>query len=381
MFVLHNPHSFDMIFRPLSYFLVKKRAHLKYSHLLDLLFKNSDILVTIDYSESSLITSRKFVRLPFFLRYIIVSLEVFIWARLNGISHKVRFVKYDKGLKGLILISFSYKSCVYLTKEKEKVFDQVRGISFHLSHYMIQTNNKSKVINKYKGKAVVMADVDISLNPYYRKYFDNDLLIFVVPFQVSNRFVVQEEFPSRSKQLLVSGTVHDLTLEEPESYYTDFMQFFKNTAYHEIRGFFLKENFDCVDNRISPFRSDGNSLQSSYFKIDLVDLLNQYQYVCYDRELSGAPAITTFESIACGCIPIVHSGSLSGLDLDGKFDYIEFGESLSDFKNFIINKYPIMINSESINEQKNTNIADHMLNIAKKNLGLIESHFLDCEIN
>jgi hypothetical protein len=83
MFVLHNPHSFDMLFTPFSYFLVRKKAHLKYEYLINHLFKDGTVYIVVDYSESSLLSGRTLIKIPYFLRVILIRTELFFWKKIN----------------------------------------------------------------------------------------------------------------------------------------------------------------------------------------------------------------------------------------------------------------------------------------------------------
>ncbi|MDW6002190.1 hypothetical protein [Vibrio mangrovi] len=372
MFVIHNPHSFDMLLRPLSYFFIKKKPHLKYQHLLQILFGSGPIYIALDYSESSLLSSRHFVRIPFFLRYLIVNIELLLWKLLNR-KYKFIVIKNNK-LKDKILFSFTYKGATHPTKEKYMLFDNVKGICFHLSHYMIQTKAKSDLIIKYFDKSVLMADVDLRNNCYYKEFFPSNFPFFIIPFQVSSRFIVKKTFEERKNKILISGTVHDLSLENPADYYQDFIGFFNSISYHEIRSkFFNEKKHNLIDSCISAFRQDGNSLQKEYFKIDLVEMLNDYKFVCYDKELSGAPAITTFEAISCGCIPLVHKDSFLGLELEDKVRFIEFGNNVNEFENYIENKFLDV--RKYICKGNDFDVGNHMIEITKKNIDKIKIYF------
>jgi len=190
---------------------------------------------------------------------------------------------------------------------------------------------------------------------------DKSFKFLVVPFQVSDRFITVNK-SKRSDKTLVSGTVHNLRYEEPKEYYSDFISHFKAYSYHEVRRYFLQHIVDGVDSRVTSFRIGKSSLQSQYFKVDLVSLLNTYKFVCYDNELSGAPAITTLEAIACGCIPLVKTGSLKGLKLDGKFDFIEYEGSIDSVLKLISSLKEI--NSTQIN----TNISEHLVDLARDSI-------------
>ncbi|MEY8216045.1 MAG: hypothetical protein RPR97_16365 [Colwellia sp.] len=360
-YILHNPHSFDMLFKPLSYYLKNKKPHLKYNYLLAELF-DEDIVFVVDYSESSLLPSRYFTLLPLFIRKALIRAELFFWKRINKL-YKFKFFEYDNNLSSFNLVSFTYKSAVHVTKEKISVFEKCNFIAFHLSHYMISTSMKASLIKKFKGKCALLGDVDLTDNSYYQLYFDEGYKFLVVPFQVSERFQNKNKNnEDRSDNVLVSGTVHNLANEEPKEYYSDFISHFKTDSYHEVRSYFSQNTVDGVDSRVSLFREGKSSLQSQYFKIDLVSLLNTYNFVCYDNELSGAPAITTLESIACGCVPLVKLGSLKGLKLENKFHFIEYEGSIDSVLSLIYSLNDVKVT------QINTRIREHLVALTRASL-------------
>jgi hypothetical protein len=215
-----------------------------------------------------------------------------------------------------------------------------------------------------------MADADFSNNLYFKKNFPHIIPFYVIPFQVSERFVNKKSKSERSNKVLVGGTVHDLKNETQIEYYESFMSFFNSHSYHYIRDYFLNNHHELVDSKVYPFRINGSTYQKEYFKMNIVDLLNSYRFVCYDMELSGAPAITTLEAIACGCIPIVEKGSLLGLEMEGKFDYLEFNKDLG-FLEFLNLDFMALEN-----DQKNTDVSNHIDSIVEKNLSKIKAYFI-----
>lgn len=361
--LLHNPHAFDMIYTPLSYRMINKRAHLKYQHLSEILH-DYDVELVIDFSESSFFSSEVFLKCPLIIRKLFLFLEVWFWSFFNDINLKINF-GINKNKASFTLLSFSYKSSLYFSREKYKLYDCADKILCHLSHYMINTSEKSNNLEKFKDKIIFLADNDISYNSYFKKFFPwYNKKIYCVPFSVQKRFKLLKEIRA-SKNVLVSGTVHDLSNEVPNHYYSDFISHFKYDAYHMIRGH-LRDGFTHpkIDNQVSQFRDEKNTgLQTKYFNIDLVDLLNKYYYVCYDSELSGPIALSNFEAMACGCIPIISPESIIGLSLEGYFDYISFDGSWDD----LCNKVESLPDEFEIS-LKNLNISTHLINIAKKEL-------------
>tara|TARA_B110000211_G_C14092983_1_gene560436 strand:+ start:9087 stop:9764 length:678 start_codon:yes stop_codon:yes gene_type:complete len=216
----------------------------------------------------------------------------------------------------------------------------------------------------YKEKILLLADNDFSDNEYFSKFFSwyNNKIV-VIPFIVQERFKTLNK--KRKNKILLSGTVHDLSIEKPVSFYSDFIKHFNSFSYHKLRSSLKVQNLDLIDNKVSDFREkNGNTLQKEYFKIDLVDQLNSYKYVCYDSELSGALALSSLEAIACGCIPFMSKDSIQGLNLVGKFNLIEFDGSVDGF----IEEVSILPNNIIYSESTCNDVYEHLFNLTSTNL-------------
>ncbi|MEM6231174.1 hypothetical protein [Shewanella scandinavica] len=366
--LLHNPHSFDMLLFPLSYKLAGKKPHLKYCHIPDMLKDCSNkINCIVDYSESSLITSSKFISLPFFIRFIIVTIELFFWKKINH-QYCINVFNEQNMPKGATVLTFSYKGCQFVTEEKLNVFNKSERLLCHLSHYMINTSEKASLLKSYQDKVFLLADCDFSSNSYFIKYFSwYKRPLITIPFIVKNRFVNRHNY--RRNKILLSGTVHNLFEEKPEYLYTDFISHFNCSSYHLLRSSSVIQNLKYIDNKTVPFRdASGSGSQKDYFKVDLVDLLNGYQYVCYDSELSGALALSSMEAIACGTVPFLSSSSIKGLELHGKFNFVEFNGSIDDF----VQKADFVINSGYISSIKcKCDIQQHLYELTLNNFNLV----------
>ena len=330
--VLHNPHSFDMLFTPVSYRVARKKPHLKYCHIPKILNEhNGFVECVVDYSESSLLPSSVLTKLPLLFRIVLVNIELIFWKKLNS-EYRFKIYTHNNLPEGYSLLSFSYKAYDSLTSEKTQVFGKCSRLLSHLSHYMINTSVKSGNMSLYRSKILLLADNDFSNNTYFNKFFSwYKHSIIVLPFIVQDRFVNYNN-ADRKNRILLSGTIHDLSMEKPDDFYTDFINHFNSYSYHRLRSSKMIQDLEYVDNLTSSFRDkNGSTLQRGYFKVDLVQRLNEYKYVCYDTELSGALALSSLEAIACGCVPFVTSESIKGLEFNDKFDYFEIDGTEKEF--------------------------------------------------
>ena len=340
---LLNPHADDFVSVPLSFLLVGRRGLCKYRYLVDEPIRRGQRpSILVDGTLSSLIDQRLFNRLPKWLRKLILWVEIFLWLRFNGLAAHVDVHRsIDKIMDRTALYVFSYKNCVGDFDRRIAAISSFNYALINLSHYFIRTGEKARNIASLRN-AHLISESDPSQNAYFQHFFPEAPPISVLPFAVSDRFVVKRALAERDAKCAATGSFHNLNDEEPAVYYRDFVNFFKTDNYHPVRKMLYGHRMELSDwlaSRMSPYREmGGNSksigailrnllgldvVQSDYFSFDMVEFYNQHRFAIVGEELSGAPAVGFFEAMACGCVMLGASGgSYDGLGLEPNVHYL-----------------------------------------------------------
>ena len=355
--VLYNPHCDDFIAQPLLFKILGRRALKKYSYLSKV---TQEYLV--DYTSSGLFPNRVFNRFPFYLRYLVIELEIFFWLWLNPSfsSHK-RLKISQEDVSEKILLVFSYKGVVGHFNEKKAIFESFKYSIFHLSHYFINTREKAECIRSLRNYWLA-GDNQITKNEYFNYFFpDYEKPFLIIPFSVAPRFRVLSEWGRRSPLCIAMGTVHNLKYELPSVLYKDFRDFFKLDTYHPIRREILNvmdtDNFQININEITYDTFDKSRkisllikilkkrIQRKYFSLELPEIYNSFKFSIVGEEASGFIALGSLEAAACGSIPIINSECLGGtfiensphiLRYDGTYEDLMLQLKLSRFKDYSI---------------------------------------------
>lgn len=311
---VNNPHSFDMLATPVSYWLTNKRAHKKYEQFFTD-FLNSGGLISIDFSETS------FGRIPsylFFLRPLII-LEVFVWVLINKIPFKV--ISFFPQKSSNILL-FTYKGATEITRLKRFHLGRACRIFWHLSHYMISTQKKSDFIKSFESSCVLVADSDISQNPLFQRYFSfyNQKRVALLTFIPDRRFLFTKRIPDRRQdKVFATGTYHVLP---PGEMYDDARMVFGRDCHHFLRSEIASMPIDWIENGQGDFSKQKGIGASTYFDRDLVDTFNDFSFIVCGDELNGLPAISNLEAMCCGALPIVLEDNYKGLGLKKGVHYL-----------------------------------------------------------
>ena len=322
-----NAHSFDMLFCPISYFMIRKKPHKKYSALAEYALQKGIFL--FDFSESSFFSRRDDLFTRFF-GPIFIFFEVLLWCKLNDIPFaQVRFYFKFNNYKILKILSFTYKGCQSYFGNKIKILNNSERIYFHLSHYMIDTAAKASFVRQFSGKVVLLGDSDFSSNGYLLKYFSG-IPFEVLPFNPQKRFVSDGNL-SRKCVVLVGGTTHNLSAERPSYLYADFINYFMSDSYHYLRRLLADVDNPRLVRSTSTFQNQKVAAHDKYYSVDLPSLMRSVMFVAYGDEISGAPAISNLEGIACGCIAFMSDEAVSGLPLVKGVHYYSFPPDLSSF--------------------------------------------------
>jgi len=178
---------------------------------------------------------------------------------------------------------------------------------------MIDTASKARFIRQFFNKVILLGDSDFSRNAYFLKFFSG-MRFEVLPFNPQQRFVSNEKFV-RDAQVLVGGTTHNLCDERPSYLYSDFIEYFRSNTYHFLRSQIVKLEDPRILKLTSTFEAQKGIGHSKYYSVDLPSLMRSVRFVAYGDELSGAPAISNLEGIACGCIAFMSEEAVKGLPL------------------------------------------------------------------
>jgi hypothetical protein len=337
---INNPHSFDMLATPVSYRLFNRRPHLKYSFFF-LEFLRQGGGVCFDLSETS------FGRLKGFRRLLspLILFEILIWLYINRIPFSKAFLKVPKNSK---LIIFTYKGATEKNFIKEYHLRRATHIFWHMSHYMISTSKKSKFINPYFSKSTLLADCDLSGNALFERYFSPySGKILLTPFVPAERFKINSEPKQRKfSKVFATGTYHHLVLGVDDC--DEAINTFNSTSHHYLRAEISSTKVDWIDDGQGCFGDQVGVLESGYFKRDLVEEFNKYAFIFCGDEYCGLPAISNFEAMCCGAMPIVNEKNYSGLGLTLGVHFLTHDGTLKGLESaFKLNNPAIFSNSMS----------------------------------
>jgi glycosyltransferase involved in cell wall biosynthesis len=226
---------------------------------------------------------------------------------------------------------------------------------FHLSHYY--TNTKIIANNlKVLGCTNIAAEADLRLssNNYFQKYFPDHQEVYVLPFTFASRFDRHKNFSERKNKALALGTYIEIAPDDKN--YRDFIDYFNITALHPMRKKIYQERkqiTEQIDSIISkqPFEDDEeknqkaakasklefyllkifNKEQKNYLGLDIVEQFNSYKMIISPEEIIGLPSINFVEAMSCGSAYIgLDSEIYSQLGLEKNKDYISYNGDLDD---------------------------------------------------
>lgn len=359
---LLNPHSLDMFKTPVAYKLVGKKPLRKYEAFFDAFIESGGKLL-FDFSETSFSRVSKF----WIVLWPLIFCEVLIWVIFNGVPlSKVRF--YSRKHESLLI--FTYKGATEKNFIKLHFLDRARTVFWHFSHYMIRTGEKSDFIKPYSDKSVVMADSDIRENLLFRKYFPflSGRPLLLCPFVPAGRFLISKNFRDReSEKIYASGTHHNLR-DDYES--QDAVKVFDRYSHHYLREEIANTHHDWIDNGLGAFGEQVGAGEARYFKRDLVETFNSYSLVVCGDELCGLPAISNFEAMACGAMPIVKSENYAGLGLEAGIHYLEHDGTVESLRKFL----PVCNEDFNVGLARRCDISRHLLRIVDSCINSISEY-------
>lgn len=325
VYTLLNPHIIDFVAEPIFYKWIKRRPLKKYGYLIsESIKKYGQINVLVDSGTSGFVPMNIYMQLPFFLRKMLSRIEISIWKKRNKFGKEVCVFYSPEKIKDKKVIVFfnykHYKNADALIKSCSYFLHSVG----HLSHYHASTALQSSVLKQIDNIRLA-ADVDISDNLYFKKYFEwYKKNIFILPFAVEDRFAENTKWETRTDKILSVGTFHYLEEDylQGRNNVKEFYETSQAKALHPLRRdiFERKEEFlkeiDCMNSpylEASTQKSIWKMLlptnafagQKKYFSFNIVDKFNEHKFVIVGEEsITGLPGIGTFEALACGCIVV-----------------------------------------------------------------------------
>ena len=356
-----NPHIQDFVYNPLSYKTVKRKSLKKYQYL-DKLFKDSLYYFPGKY-ESSL-PKEISNKLPRLISLIFIKFEIAIWQLIN--KRRIKKLK-KKDLENSNIFIFGYKFSNdffdYLIKNsfKNKIF-------IHISHYHTFSINK-KYFSRLDLK--LCFDNDVRHNEFFQFKFPEykeDLII--MPFEIKDKFFKNKNISLKKSRIVATGTYHKLKTGVTGINYLNY------STLHPMRLFIASKKITCSHfvNHMSEYNPSNLSNlikgQRKYMTLDITSeyLLSSHSFV--GCEGTGAIAIGSLESMACGCIPFLSKDELKGLLFDINEAELEIYFSEEDLYNKILNFNSQLKYKFSSKNARLVQIytSESLANLAKKNL-------------
>ena len=164
----------------------------------------------------------------------------------------------------------------------------------------------------------------------------------MLPFGVSS---LHKPWHGKGGEVCCHGTFHDLLKEEPSEAYADFIRVTGENSYQPVRREIYQAR-ERVRNHItcltSPFRSEHERSifvrifrkldvrQANYFRLDMVEEYNRHKYAVVGEEISGFPALGSFEAMSSGAVLFGQKLHLQGLGLVPGRHFIDYDGTLED---------------------------------------------------
>lgn len=349
-YTILNPHVSDFWARPLAFVVVKRKPLKKYGYLINVpVSKGQRVNVLVNGSNSGLIPDKIFKLVPGFLRLLWLRIEMRLWLKYNDLKGKVNIHYSPKEIQerqALVFVCFRNHAFPQSLKKSCEEFKASIG---HLSHYFQAPEQYSNGV-KDISNLYLASDTDVSNNPFFKRYFSwYTKPMVILPFAVSDRFVVKKEYESRYSKAIATGTFHMIEHDASGHYFAALREFANAATVHPLRRtiFEKKEEvrpyIDCYcypyfESHVKKKKLLDYLLpkklrvqQSSYFSFDIVDKYNDYKYAIVGEEFyNGLPGIGAFEAMVCGCVLIGHPDCYKGTGLLEGEHYLPHRNELND---------------------------------------------------
>ncbi len=326
--VLFNPHVHGLYRLSVYKVLIKYPATDKLGYVLSYLIANGGINVYLDSSESSV---------PRMLKWRwLTRLEFLIWCLVHKIpAQKVRVIPSNKLLPTDRLI-FSIKNVTSKTVDVLAQLDAVKILN--TNHFMTRASERGDLVKKI-GVDRFWAESKLDSSAFFQHFYGSGQPVWFVPYVPSSRFRRITPFDKRRVKCAGLGSVSCFC--DNEAAIQDVKKYFDSPTYHPVR----KALFDnwrkvssLVDVYVTPFAGRDHCLKNKddppqgndfdYYKADLVELMNQYQFVIYGEEINDMPALGMYEAMKCGCLIVGTSSQVyTDIGLVHGESYICFGDT------------------------------------------------------
>jgi hypothetical protein len=384
MYTVLNPHLSDFFATPLSFLIFKRRALKKYEYII----KNDqltggEISFLFDSLASGLIPDKYFSLLPYFLKKIIVKIEIKKWKKVNAITDNVNFYFNHKEIPSTnVLFFLCYRN--YKNKSSlEKIASHFKHSIAHLTHYYAFPVEYSAAICNIKNISIA-ADADVGNNSFFKKYFNwYKKEILFIPFAIGERFTIKKDLSARENKAIATGTFHVLENDVAQNDANCFEIKQISNSIHPVRRL-LYQNKDSIsdyaDVFCKPFYEKNNVVlsekpgkvsskmqasQSAYFSFDIVEKYNQFKFAVIGEEsINGLPGIGSFEAMACGCVLIANADCYAGTGAKEGVHFLKYNNDIDSLITVIkenINNAGLEQISKNANEFVNGNLRPNIL--------------------
>lgn len=352
-----NPHRSDFVYNSPVYSFFKRKSLRKYQYLHSFFNKHDTDAI---FFTSSLVRFLSSINLRM-LDKILVGIEYVFFRKCNDNYNFNSIFKLNKNIIYDVSFCFGFSISELNNKQLINLIGKSKLLIIHLSHYHIFANR----LNDWASysNVVFCADADITDNYFYNYFVNNQCPFFVLSYSIDvNRFKFLNPFENRQSKIICTGTFHEF-----EKIYRN--SFLKINVISSIFGFlsihperrilyYFINKFKNIDILNAPmgriqffkaFRSNNSINQSKYFSIDIVDNYNKYKFSFVGEEsIVGLPGIGIFESILCGCIPVINDYCYKGTPLEKSVIPIKYNNMNHLF--FIIKNFEKEIESYKFND-------------------------------
>lgn len=317
-----NPHRSDFVYDSPAYSIINRKSLKKYRYLNTFFSQNETEFYFITSSINRLLRFIKFS----YLDSLFLKLEQSYFRRLNKLENNV----FNFSNRDYYDVSFGFGFAIRdLNKSQFEHIVKISGtLIIHLSHYHLFADK----LNYWSSfnNVVFCADADLSNNYFYQFYVNKTTPFFVLSYTIdNNKYKSYSNFDSRELGVISTGTFHEF-----EKMYS--INSLRNNIISGIWGYLTihpeRRILYQYQNKLHYLHSFNSSMgkvsflnlikknnsvnQTKYFSFDIVETFNKYKFSFIGEEsVTGLPAIGVYESILCGCIPIINDYCYNGTPL------------------------------------------------------------------
>jgi hypothetical protein len=224
----------------------------------------------------------------------------------------------------------------------------------HLSHYVFDFEDLVRNLTDF-GVNMLCYESNLAKSRFFQRYAPHIREVVAIPFAVQDRFSFKKEMPARDRRCVATGGINQFKLvPNLKEFFFEFsannFNPMRNLLFENQEMLFhylvvnmtrfeasLKEtqrfSFNLEDWRAALARPSSAvkalNREPSYYATNFVELFNTYQLSYVSEEISHAPALGFFESMACGAIPIgIDNFIYNDIGLKPGINYLPFDGSL-----------------------------------------------------